>query len=159
MENLDKLTLQLLSNKNQYNKYLSKEDPARYREHQEYLQKIKKNKHRILGFVKDFLENPDKDFNIEMNEMFSQFAQTSIKYCFMKDLEKRGVCYENDDTDSGDDIMFSNIDKNQGDEEEQDEGQDEDKEMVESITTNKKSFWGSQISKQKSTTDLFFGKR
>ena len=34
MESLDKFTLELLTNKNQYNKYLYKENPKKYKEHQ-----------------------------------------------------------------------------------------------------------------------------
>lgn len=164
MENMDKITMELLSNKSQYKKYLSKEDPAKYREHQEYLQKIKKNKHRILGYVKDFLENPEKDFNLEMNEMFSLFAKASIKYCFMKDLEKRGGCYEKDDSDTDDDVMFSREgDQGEGEEDqgegEEDQGEDQGDQGDQSNSYKKNSYWGSQIIKQKPTMDSFFFKR
>ena len=177
MENMDKITLQLLSNKNQYNKYLSKEDPAKYREHQEYLQKIKKYKYRILGYVKEFLENPEQDFNIEMNEMFSHLAKISIKYCFMKDLENRDGPYETEDHD----ILFASETTNEKDSQEEygqeeygkeEYGQEEygkeeygkeedDKQdlILKRREPREKSYWGSQITKQKSTMDSFFGNK
>lgn len=168
MESLDKITLQLLSNKNQYKKYLSKEDPAKFREHQEYLQKIKKYRHRIMGLTKEFLENPDKDFNLDLNEMFSYFAKTMIKYCELKDLEKRGGCYEKDDSDSEEDTMFSNSRDIQVEEyndeelEYDDEGEGEGKRSGEGErdTVEKNiSYWGSTITKQtksNSRMDSFF---
>ena len=58
MEAIDKLTLELLTNKTQYKKYLAKEDPYGYQKQQEYLGKIKKYKSKILGLSKDYLENP-----------------------------------------------------------------------------------------------------
>ena len=75
MDEIEKMTLELLTNKNQYNKYLSKEDPRKFREHQEYLEKIAKFKGKMLNLSKQFLENPEKSFNLEMDEMFSIFER------------------------------------------------------------------------------------
>jgi hypothetical protein len=62
MQPIDKLTLELLTNKSQYKKYLSKEDPKRFQENKEYLEKIQKNKSKILRITNEFLENPEKQF-------------------------------------------------------------------------------------------------
>jgi len=108
MENIDKLTLELLTNKRCYHRYLYKTDPKQYNEHQLYLKKIQKYKKRITDMTLNFLENPDIQINYEMNEMFSIYSKTFIKYFEMKELEKNGGCYETNDADSDSDILFDN---------------------------------------------------
>ena len=46
---------------------------------QESLDKIQKYKLKILNLTKEFLENPEKEFNTEMNEMYKIFSKTIIK--------------------------------------------------------------------------------
>jgi hypothetical protein len=115
MDEIEKMTLELLTNKNQYNKYLSKEDPKKFREHQEYLEKIAKFKGKILNLSKQFLENPEKSFNLEMDEMFSIFAKTSIKYLEMRELENENLYNMKEDKQEEqeqEETLFGNIDEN-----------------------------------------------
>jgi len=153
MESIDKITLELLTNKNQYNKYLSKEDPKKFREHQEYLEKIKKYRSKILHLSKQFLEDPEISFTLEMNEMFSIFSKTCIKYLEMKELEMENLY---------------NSDRHQEEEEEQEESlfgnMDEELDVFsldEEVKFNKdmNSFWGKNIKKTdtipKCTMDMF----
>lgn len=138
MDEIDKITLQLLTNKVQYNKYLSKEDPTKFREHQEYLEKVEKFKPKILNLSKKFLENPETSFNLEMDEMFSIFAKTSIKYLEMRELEMENLYNVEKDTEKGtesEDTMFGTIDE----EIRLDEGLKNSKEM--------NTFWGKAIKK------------
>ena len=138
MDHIDKITLQLLTNKVQYNKYLSKEDPKKFREHQEYLEKIAKFKTKISNLSKQFLENPEKSFNLEMDEMFSIFAKTSIKYLEMRELEMENLYNTEKDTENdteSEDTMFGTIDE----EIRLDEGLKNSKEM--------NTFWGKAIKK------------
>ncbi len=138
MDEIDKITLQLLTNKVQYNKYLSKEDPTKFREHQEYLEKIAKFKTKILNLSKQFLENPEKSFNLEMDEMFSIFAKTSIKYLEMRELEMENLYNTEKDTENdteSEDTMFGKMNE----EIRLDEGLKNSKEM--------NTFWGKAIKK------------
>jgi len=135
MESIDKITLELLTNKQQYNKYLSKEDPAKYKEHREYLEKIRKYKTKILNLSKQFLEDPETSFNLEMNEMFSIFAKTSIRYIELRELEKENQ-YNNDrekEEDDEDETLFGKMDEFSVKErdEDRDEDGDEDNEVDE----------------------------
>ena len=138
MDEIDKITLQLLTNKVQYNKYLSKEDPKKFREHQEYLEKIVKFKPKISNLSKQFLENPEKSFNLEMDEMFSIFAKTSIKYLEMRELEMENLYNTENDTENdteSEDTMFGKMNE----EIRLDEGLKNSKEM--------NTFWGKAIKK------------
>jgi len=159
MESIDKITLELLTNKNSYNKYLSKEDPKKFKEHQEYLEKIKKNKHKILHLSKQFLENPEISFTLEMNEMFSIFAKTCIKYLEMKELETENLYNSGEnEKETEDDIMFGKMDK---DEDEYEENESNSFRLDENLKLNTEmnSFWGKNIKKTdaipKCTMDMF----
>lgn len=153
MESIDKITLELLTNKQQYNKYLSKEDPQKYREHQLYLEKIKKYKSKILNLSKQFLENPEMSFNLEMNEMFSVFAKTAIRYIELRELENENqynIGREKEEIDEDDDVLFGKIDE---------QSTHLDLEDSEHESTQKmNSYWGKTIKKTnipKYTIDMF----
>jgi len=146
MDDIEKMTLELLTNKNQYNKYLSKEDPRKFREHQEYLEKIEKFKGKILNLSKQFLENPEKSFNLEMDEMFSIFAKTSIKYLEMRELENENLYNMDKDKDEEEETLFGNMN-------EETEEQEEVEELNEVLKPNPlmNSFWGKSIKKMNKT--------
>ena len=147
MDDIEKMTLELLTNKNQYNKYLSKEDPRKFREYQEYLEKIAKFKGKILNLSKQFLENPEKSFNLEMDEMFSIFAKTSIKYLEMRELENENL-YNLDKEKEADeeDTLFGNMKEEMEKEEDLNDNVDEFNEVLK-MNQTMNSFWGKSIKK------------
>jgi hypothetical protein len=113
MENIDKLTLELLMNKTNYNKYMEKTNPEKHKEQREFHQKIKKFGPRIQHLTRKFLENPDFQINLEMDDMLEGYARTFIKYLEMKDLEKTcSGCYEKE---KDEDILFDPTDMNSDD--------------------------------------------
>ena len=108
MESIDRLTLELLTNKTHYNKYLSQTNSTKFREHQEYLKKVKKYRNQILQITNQYLKNPENLFNLELDEMFSNYSKTFIKYLEMKE-------FENENRDGfkpyyDEDMMFGNMD-------------------------------------------------
>jgi hypothetical protein len=110
MENsIDELTLKLMSNKNQYNKYLSKSNPDKYKEHTDYLEKRADYSNNIMNTVRDILIS-NKNITTEVNESFEQFVKSCMKYYDMKSLEKHA---DNDDVDD-DDMLFGNMDDSIG---------------------------------------------
>ena len=154
MEAIDKLTLELLTNKTQYKKYLAKEDPEKIQKQQESLDKIQKYKLKILNLTKEFLENPEKEFNTEMNEMFKIFSKTIIKYIEMREVERENLYYEKSDEESDEEILF--------DSEKMEENTHEDKDKsvqntvldvfslettIPRMNTSIQSFWGKSIRK------------
>lgn len=107
MEIIDKLTLELLMNKNTYSRYIEKTDPNKHKEEQEFRKKINKYKSRMLSLTMKYLNDPNFQINHEMNEMFFNYSKTMIKYFEMNDLEV-SCFYSNEKVD--DDTMFANID-------------------------------------------------
>ena len=176
MESIDKITLELLTNKQQYNKYLSKEDPQKYKEHQIYLEKIKKYRSKILNLSKQFLETPEMSFNLEMNEMFSLFAKTAIRYIELRELENENQynagreknCVDGEDDEN---MMFGKMDEQStneytGEEEDDDFNLEKSDESYTNYKNNQSdkmgSYWGKTIKKTnvpKYTMDMFMNGR
>ena len=108
---IDKMTFELLVNKTQYQKYLAKTDPLKHQEHLDHLEKIRLYKHRILSLTCELLDDPDKPVTLEINEGFSSYVKTMMKYLQLKDLEMEG-CYHGHGSEQKDDADILFLDKN-----------------------------------------------
>jgi len=116
MESIDRITLELMTNRAHYKKYIASTDPIKHQESQDYLRNLEKFRGRILIATQDYLSDPDTSFNLEVNEAFQQFTKTMIRYFEMKELEESGEtrfkkhgedCDENENEE--DEILFGNI--------------------------------------------------
>lgn len=96
MDNIDKLTLELLINKNQYRKYLSKTDPTKSKEYEDYLEQRQQYKDAILGLTEQLLDDPTLQINTELNEIFETYIKCAVKYFEIKEIEDKP--YGNDET-------------------------------------------------------------
>ena len=124
-QHVDKLTLEFLTNKSQYNKYLSKSDPKKYEEHMDYYRKIHKYKDQIMKITNDYCNNPNTQITTHLDDMFNDYVRSCIQYFEMKELENV------DDSSSNhadEDTLFMNID-------DKDDANNNYKEPT-------KSFWG-----------------
>lgn len=98
MDEFSQLTLELFMNKNAYNRYVEKTDPNKFQERQDYINKALKYKGRILDITRRYIDNPDLQITTEMNDMFSDYCKTCIKYFELKDLEEACTCKDEDET-------------------------------------------------------------
>ena len=103
MEGIDKITLELLMNKSQYNKYLSIKDPNKYEEVKQHLEKVEKYKDRIMQITSEYCDNQNTQNSLELDEAFSNFLKSCIRFIEMKELEEEPK-YERDIEDA----MFIN---------------------------------------------------
>lgn len=108
MNNIDKLTLELLINKSQYKKYVQKNDPVKYSENQIYLGKITKYRYKIEKLFSDLLENPEKQITTDINSDFTHFMKTSIQYFELKEMENTAEDHNGDPIDE--ETLFGSID-------------------------------------------------
>lgn len=134
LPDIDKLTLELLTNKSQYKKYLSKADPEKYKSNQEHLEKISKYRGKILDVFSQLLDDPDKQITTGLNDDFDHFVKSCINHFEMKELEKYGNHFEKEEEQEDDDILFGNC--------------DEKDELIESNIPKSTSFWGKSIIKK-----------
>lgn len=113
-QDIDKLTLELLINKNQYNKYLSQTNPEKYKQHREHLDKISKYRGKIHSMFSQLMENPEKQITTKINESFDHFVRTCINHFEMKELDYQ-TSHEKEVEDD-DDVLFGNCESSSNNE-------------------------------------------
>jgi hypothetical protein len=108
MDDIDKLTLELLMNQTQKRKYLSKVDPIKSKEYEEHLENKQQYKDAILGLTENLLDDPTLQINTEINEIFETYVKTLIKYFQIKEIEDRPDFNEEDENTLFGERAFSN---------------------------------------------------
>ena len=152
MNSVDKLTLELFTNKIQYKKYLSKIEPENYNEIQEFREKCLEYKNEILKQM-DYLLTTTNNVVIS-KDPFYIFTSELIKDIERKkevDLyeENEGEIYEEEDEDE-DEVLFP-PDKMMNREKEEEDNEEE----KEYRPTEKYSFWGKErVIQQNSNSDF-----
>ena len=102
---VDKVTLELLMNKNHYNRYLSQTDPKKHQEHLNHLEKIRKYRSKIMNTTTEFLNNPDHQITTEVNEAFDHYVRTLIRHYECKEKEFPEESNQDEDT------LFGNMEE------------------------------------------------
>ena len=138
-EAIDKLTLELLINKNQYNKYLSQTNPEKYKQHREHLDKVSKYRGKIMAMFSQLIENPEKQITTKINESFDHFVRTCINHFEMKELDYQ-TSHEKEVEDE-DDTMFGNC-----------ESISENEPLIDTSYASG-SLWGKNIKKKNNESD------
>jgi hypothetical protein len=143
MNELDVLTLQLLSSKKRYNKYLEQAQPDKSKEIQEYHGKIRKHHSKIIEMIETYLEKPNTQTTTEVDEIIEACFKTIIKHYEMLNREHKAFLKDYDETDSSDDE--GEVEGEAGEDEGEVEVEDDD-----DLNKNKKSpnsLWGGNIAK------------
>ena len=160
MNELDALTLQLLSSKKRYNKYLESAQPNKANEIQEFYGKLRKYKSRILQTVNKYLDKPETQTTTDVDETIEACFKTLIRHYEILNKEQKSYLNDYDETDSSDDEADADANPSL------DEGYasgDDDKGLEEpkpKPSTSSKSFWGNSVVKTPSTTlDAFIKKK
>jgi len=146
MNELDVLTLQLLSSKKRYNKYLEQAQPDKSKEIQEYHGKIRKHHSKIIEMVELYLDKPNTQTTTEVDEIIEACFKTIIKHYEMLNREHKAFLKDYDETDSSDD---EGEDEDVEGEAEGEAGEDEAV-YDDDLNKNKKShnsLWGGNIAK------------
>lgn len=107
MDNLDKLTLELFTNKTQYRKYLSKNEPENYRKMIEKREKFEKYKTEIIAKTENILTFPDIPISSLMQETFENYVDVLIREIETNKLEIKD--FTNECENDEDDILFPDI--------------------------------------------------
>jgi len=102
MDNVDKLTLELFTNKTNYRKYLSKNDPDKYNSLVEKREKFEKYKRDILDKTEQILSFPDLPISSLVQETFDNYVNVLIKEIETNALDIKDF----DDSESDEDVLF-----------------------------------------------------
>ena len=122
MEDLNRLTLELFTNKTQYNKYLSKHNPKAYQELEEYRQKIQSNKiileENMLSMLNSAcsLKSSSSFLSSRENNIISSSVQDAFDILIkelLKDIEMNNTIYERKESygeeEEEEETLFGNI--------------------------------------------------
>ncbi len=158
MNEIDKLTLKLLTSKKRYNNYLANNDPEKSAEIDEYNQKLQKYIPRIKQLISKYFDDPNTQTSNIIDESLENCFKHMIRHFEMIDYEEKCAKNNYDETDSSDedDTIFSQ-DELREDNETRYENETRDEEDQES-KPKPKSYWGKNINKT-NTLDHFIKKK
>ena len=68
---MDNLTLQCLTNKKTYNKYLAKKDPSTFQKNEDFHHELRVNHNEIMNLLSDYILNPHTISQSRLRDMFN----------------------------------------------------------------------------------------
>ena len=142
MNEIDQLTLKLLTSKKRYNHYLANANPEKSAENEEYKEKVQKYVPQIKKLIGKYFENPETQTSNDIDDIIESCFKILIKHFEMQEYEEKCAKNNYDETDSSD--------------EEETLFKEEDQEVLNKLKPN--SYWGKNINKS-STLDHFIKKR
>ena len=89
MNEIDLLTLKLLTSKRQYNHYLANANPEKSAEIEEYKQKVEKYVPKMKTLIGKYFENPETQTSNDVDDVIENCFKTLIKHFEMQDFEKK----------------------------------------------------------------------
>jgi len=155
MNEIDQLTLKMLTSKKRYNNYLASANPEKSAEIEEYNQKVKKYVPQIKKLIGKYFENPETQTSNDIDDVIESCFKILIKHFEMQEYEEKCAKHGYDATDSSEEeeILFK-----EEQEVEQEVEQEEEEEEEVSNKPKPNSYWGKNINKS-STLDHFIKKR
>lgn len=142
-EEIDKLTIELLLNKNHYSKYLQHTDTKKYDDFKIFKSNLKKYSIDIIDITSELIENPKKIMNKDVEELFEAYTKSIIRYLEIKSIEPDNDFNNNHDGDD-DDILFGNMDD-----------KDLKEKDLKETSEKTKSYWGKeQVIKSKNIANF-----
>jgi hypothetical protein len=103
-EYIDKLTMELLLNKNHYSKYLAKTDPKKHDQFQEYKSKLRKYSVEIMDITSQLIENPKSAPSLDIDDSFDAYVKSILRHFELKELENH------EDKNEDEDMLFGELD-------------------------------------------------
>lgn len=120
-KHIDQLTLELLINKTQYEKYLAKNEPQKWSEKQIFLANCEKYYIPMMKITSQFIKNPNIQLSIDVNHAFLNYAQCLIRHLEIEEIANVNEGSENEDEDE--DVLFPYSSMRQIEEELEDDNQ------------------------------------
>jgi hypothetical protein len=125
MNEIDSLTLKLLTSKKKYNCYLETIEPDKSAEINEFYAKVKKYKQPILEMFEKYLEDPESQTANEVDDAIEYCLKSMVKHLEIRTQENKAAKNDYDEQDS-----------------------EEEEEVEEEPKKPEKSLWGNKINKR-----------
>ncbi len=169
MNDIDALTLKLLTSKKKYNTYLEKVEPDTASKIREYCDAIHANKDRIRALFDKYMEDPEIQITNELDDSVESCLKELLRHLETRDRERKSARNdydEKDESDKEDECDFSNTNFeiaeemfNMRDESFLDEPKKEKQSFFEKNEAKEKtSFWGKGVNRASGTLDSFVKK-
>jgi len=168
MNNIDALTLKLLTSKKKYNTYLETVEPDTASKIREYCDAIHANKDRIKVLFAKYLDDPETQITNELDDSVESCLKELLRHLETRDREKKSARNDYDEQDESDEEEFNdfNIDafkKTSEDEETSEETSEgsnscfatKEEEKPKKEAKEKQSFWGKGVNRSSGTLDSF----
>ena len=126
MNEIDSLTLKLLTSKKKYNCYLETIEPDKSAEINEFYAKVKKYKQPILEMFEKYLEDPESQTANEVDDAIEYCLKSMVKHLEIRTQENKAAKNDYDEQDSS----------------------EEEVEELEEPKKPEKSLWGNKINKR-----------
>ena len=137
---IDQMTLELLMNKQQYQKYKETKDPDGHSKEQEFNEELSTYKSRIIDLTTHLLNDHRDPISNDVNDVFEQYSKCLIRHFKMKDIESENTMSSKYDAQYDDDqVMFGEIDN------ETNELSERDQTKMDILN---QSVWGKSITKK-----------
>ena len=158
MNEIDQLTLKMLTSKKRYNNYLASANPEKSAEIEEYNQKVQKYVPQIKKLIGKYFENPETQTSNDIDDVIESCFKILIKHFEMQEYEEKCAKHGYDATDSSEEeeILFKEEQEETLFKEVEQEQEEEEEEVSNKPKPN--SYWGKNINKS-STLDHFIKKR
>lgn len=127
MNEIDSLTLKLLTSKKKYNCYLETIEPDKSAEINEFYAKVKKYKQPILEMFEKYLEDPESQTTNEVDDAIEYCLKSMVKHLEIRSSENKAAKNDYDEKDSS---------------------EEETEEELEEPKKPEKSLWGNKINKR-----------
>lgn len=127
MNEIDSLTLKLLTSKKKYNCYLETIEPDKSAEINEFYAKVKKYKQPILEMFEKYLEDPESQTTNEVDDAIEYCLKSIVKHLEIRTQENKAAKNDYDEKDSS---------------------EEEAEEELEEPKKPEKSLWGNKINKR-----------
>lgn len=163
MNDIDALTLKLLTSKKKYNTYLETVEPDNAAKIREYCDAIHAKKDRIRALFDKYMEDPETQITNELDDSVECCLKELLRHLETRDREKKSArndYNEEDESDKEEEFNDFNIDAfkktSDNDEDEYEETFEEEKPKKEA--KEKQSFWGKGVNRSSGTLDSFVKK-
>jgi hypothetical protein len=100
MNEIDSLTLKLLTSKKKYNCYLETIEPDKSAEINEFYAKVKKYKQPILEMFEKYLEDPESQTANEVDDAIEYCLKSMVKHLEIRTQENKAAKNDYDEQDS-----------------------------------------------------------
>jgi len=179
MNDIDALTLKLLTSKKKYNTYLETVEPDTASKIREYCDAIHANKDRIKVLFAKYLDDPEIQITNELDDSVESCLKELLRHldnpADKRDREKKSARNDYDETSDGSDSCeatkedeefndfnidaFKKTSEDDEDDEETSEGSDScfatKEEKPKNEAKEKQSFWGKGVNRASGTLDNF----